>query len=51
MAGLDPATRAAPHHRAMCSGTVPSRCHQRLKNRVGGRIESGHDGIVVSLNA
>ncbi len=23
MAGLDPATHAAPHHRPMCSGTVP----------------------------
>jgi hypothetical protein len=43
MAGLDPATHAVPHHLPLCSGMVPSGCRQRMTNRVGGRIKSGHD--------
>jgi hypothetical protein len=43
MAGLDPATHAVPHHRLICFGTVGLRRHQRLTNRVGGRIKSSHD--------
>jgi len=47
MAGLDPATHAAPHHWPMSGGIALSRRHQRLTNGVGGRIKSGHDGIIV----
>jgi precorrin-8X/cobalt-precorrin-8 methylmutase len=31
----------------MCPGTVPFRCHRQQTNRVGGRIKSGHDDIVL----
>ncbi len=45
MAGLDPATHSAPHHRAMCFGTVLSGWSLRLTNRVGGRVKPGHDDM------
>jgi hypothetical protein len=47
MAGLDPATHAARHHRPMRRGSVTSRPRWRLSNRVGGRIKSGHDDMLL----
>jgi hypothetical protein len=47
MAGRDPATYAAPHHRPMSVCTVPPLRCQLLTSRVGGRIKSGHDDIVL----
>jgi hypothetical protein len=49
MAGRVPATHAAPHHRPMCLGAAPDWRDQRLTNRVGGRIKSGHDDVLSIL--